>query len=241
MDADLLPMPDDWQRALAVVAHPDDLEYGAAAAIAAWTAAGRSVGYVLASRGEAGIDDIPPERSASLREEEQRRAAAIVGVDSVEFLDHVDGAIEYGLALRRDLAAAIRHHRPELIVTLNHHDGWAHGGWNSPDHRNVGRAVIDAVGDAANRWIFPDLVEDGLGPWNGTRWVAVSGSPRATHAVDVTDSLEASVASLEAHAEYLRALGGAMADARAFLTGTAQATGERFGGRPATSFELIAM
>lgn len=54
----LQPMPDDWRRALAVVAHPDDLEYGCAAAVAAWTDAGREVSYVLATRGEAGIDTL---------------------------------------------------------------------------------------------------------------------------------------------------------------------------------------
>lgn len=238
-DADYETMPDDFTRALAIVAHPDDVEYGAAAAVATWTAAGRSVAYVLASRGEAGIADIPPERSAVVREEEQVRAAALVGVDTVEFLDHRDGTIEYGTALRRDLAGAIRRHRPELIVTLNLHDRWSFGGWNSPDHRNVGRAAVDAVGDAANRWIFPDLVDDGLEPWSGVRYVAISGSPLAGHAVDITDGLEAAIASLEAHAEYLRALGGAMADARTFLTGMARTTGERFGGRMAAAFELI--
>lgn len=240
-DADYEPMPEDFRRALAIVAHPDDVEYGAAAAVATWTAAGRSVAYVLASRGEAGIADMPPDRSGPVREDEQRRAAALVGVDTVEFLDHRDGTIEYGTGLRRDLAGAIRRHRPELIVTLNLHDRWAFGGWNSPDHRNVGRAAVDAVGDAANRWIFPDLVEDGLEPWSGVRYVAISGSPLAGHAVDITDGLEAAIASLEAHAEYLRALGGAMADARTFLTGMARTTGERFGGRVAAAFELISL
>src|SRR4051812_18916265 len=104
-------MPEDWQRALAIVAHPDDLEYGASSAIARWTAQGRSVTYLLASRGEAGIDSIPPEESGPLRAGEQIAAAAEVGVDVVEFLDHPDGVIEYGVPLRRDLAAAIRRHR----------------------------------------------------------------------------------------------------------------------------------
>ncbi|MQY34090.1 hypothetical protein SRB17_20560 [Streptomyces sp. RB17] len=120
----LQPMPEDWQRALAVVAHPDDLEYGRAAAVAAWTDAGREVAYVLATRGEAGIDTLDPAVCGPLREREQRAGAAVVGVDSVEFLDHRDGVIEYGLALRRDIAAAIRRHRPELVITLNHRDTW---------------------------------------------------------------------------------------------------------------------
>jgi LmbE family N-acetylglucosaminyl deacetylase len=101
----LQPMPTDWQRALAVVAHPDDLEYGCAAAVAAWTDAGREVSYLLATRGEAGIDTMAPTECGPLREREQRASAAVVGVSAVEFLDHRDGMIEYGLPLRRDIAA----------------------------------------------------------------------------------------------------------------------------------------
>jgi LmbE family N-acetylglucosaminyl deacetylase len=110
--APLDEMSADWQRALAVVAHPDDLEYGAAADIAGWTDAGRSVGYLLATRGEAGIDSMPPEKAALIREAEQRASAALVGVAEVEFLDHPDGLVEYGVPLRRDIALAIRRHRP---------------------------------------------------------------------------------------------------------------------------------
>lgn len=233
-------MPDDWNRALAIVAHPDDLEYGASAAVAVWTDAGKSVRYVLASRGEAGIDGIEPELCGPLREREQIEAARRVGVDSVEFLDHRDGVIEHSLALRRDLAAMIRRHRPELVITLNHHDTWGNGWWNSADHRNLGRAVLDAVADAGNRWVFADLHQQQLEPWNGVRWVAISGSPLAGHAVDVTTGLDRAVASLEAHREYLRGLGdGAMSDPRSFLTAAAQQTARGFGGRLSTSFELL--
>lgn len=121
-------MPTDWQRALAVVAHPDDLEYGCAAAIADWTDGGREVVYVLATRGEAGIDTTAPDACAPLREAEQRASAAVVGVSTVEFLDHRDGVVEYGLALRRDISAAIRRHRPELVITLNHRETWGGAG-----------------------------------------------------------------------------------------------------------------
>lgn len=232
----LEPMPEDWERALAVVAHPDDLEYGASAAIARWTDSGKSVVYVLASRGEAGIDGIDPAESGPLREREQVEAARIVGVSRVEFLDHPDGVIEYGVPLRRDLAAAIRRHRPELVLTLNYAPAWPGGYRNSPDHRNVGAALLDAVGDAGNRWIFRDL---GLPPWGGVRWVAVSGAPEPTHAVDVTDSLDRGVASLAAHRAYLEGLGpGPMSDP-SFVREWAEQTGEDFGGVPAVAFELI--
>lgn len=235
----LEPFPTGWERALGVVAHPDDLEYGAAGAIAAWTAAGKQVAYVLATRGEAGIDGLAPEECAAIREAEQRASAAIVGVEAVEFLDHPDGRIEHSLALRRDIAAAIRRHRPEVVVTLNHHDTWGPGTWNTADHRNLGRAVLDAVGDAGNRWIFRELLDQGLEPWGGVRWVAVAGSPHPTHAVDITATFERAVASLEAHAAYLAGLGGDMADARGFLERFARRTGEQLGVELATAFELI--
>ncbi|GIG01825.1 PIG-L deacetylase family protein [Catellatospora citrea] len=238
----LEPMPQDWTRALAIAAHPDDLEYGVSGAVAGWTAAGKDVRYTLVTRGEAGIDTIPPAECGPLREAEQRAACAEVGVSELEFLGHADGVVEYGLALRRDLAAAIRRHTPDLVITANFHDTWPGGGWNSPDHRNVGRAVMDAIGDAGNRWIFPELVAEGLAPWGGVRYVAVGGSPQATHAVDITDTLDRAVASLDAHHAYLAGLGdNPMADTRAFLEWMADLNAPRFGGRRAAAFELYRM
>src|SRR5688572_1781421 len=87
-------VPEDWDRALAVVAHPDDLEYGAASAIARWTDQGKTITYCLVSAGEAGIDAMAPDECALVRMEEERRSAAVVGVDTVEFLGHPDGLIE---------------------------------------------------------------------------------------------------------------------------------------------------
>ncbi|MEU9335983.1 PIG-L deacetylase family protein [Streptomyces sp. NPDC048290] len=236
------PMPEDWQRALAVVAHPDDLEYGCAAAVARWTDGGREVAYVLATRGEAGIDTLEPAKAAPLREREQRASAAEVGVASVEFLDHRDGVVEYGTALRRDIAAAIRRHRPELLLTLNHRDTWGGVHWNTPDHVAVGRATLDAAADAGNRWIFPELIaEQGLEPWDGVRWVAVAGSTSPTHAVDATEGLDRAVRSLLAHRTYIEALTDTDPEtyARDLLTGFAEEAGTRFGGRPAVAFELF--
>ncbi|WP_327169329.1 PIG-L family deacetylase [Streptomyces subrutilus] len=242
----LPPMPTDWRRALAVVAHPDDLEYGGAAAVADWTDGGREVVYVLATRGEAGIDTLAPAECAPVREAEQRAGAAAVGVSRVEFLDHRDGVVEYGPDLRRDIAAAIRRHRPELVVTLNHRDTWGGegggGAWNSPDHQAVGRAVLDAAADAGNRWIFPELLaEQGLEPWNGVRWVAVTGTTTPTHAADAGPGMERAVRSLMEHKAYLAALTDQDPEeyVRGFLTGYAQQAAARFGGRPAVLFEVF--
>ncbi|CAM5282165.1 MULTISPECIES: PIG-L deacetylase family protein [Streptomyces] len=236
MTKQLDEMPMDFERALCVVAHPDDMEFGGAGAVASWTAAGKEVGYVLLTHGEAGIDGMRPEEAVRVREAEQRESAAIVGVGSVEFLGHPDGVVEYGVALRRDIAAAIRRHRPGLVVGYNHRDTTHTGRWNTADHRNTGRALLDAVADAGNRWIFPDAGE----PWGGVRYVAMAGSPDPTHAVDVTGAVDAAVASLEAHRTYLASLGGGgPVDVRTPLTGLFRATGERFGGRLSIPFELV--
>ncbi|MFE0642640.1 PIG-L deacetylase family protein [Streptomyces sp. NPDC058877] len=242
---DLLEMPDDWVRALAVVAHPDDLEYGCAAAVAAWTDQGKDVVYVLATRGEAGIDSLAPDVCGPLREQEQRDSAAVVGVDTVEFLDHRDGVVEYGPGLRRDITAAIRRHRPELLVTLNHRDTWGDGPgatWNTPDHLAVGRAVLDAAADAGNRWIFPELEDQGLEPWDGVRWVAVAASSTPTHAIDATPGMDRAIRSLLCHRAYIEALTDEPPEdyVRAFLASTASRVSTRFGGRPAVAFELFA-
>lgn len=241
MTKTLKTLPGDWQRALAIVAHPDDLEYGAAAAIAEWTDAGREVTYVLVTRGEAGIDGLPPEESARVREAEQRASAAVVGVEAVEFLGHRDGVIEGGVPLRRDLAAALRRHRPDLLVTINHRETWGGRAWNTPDHRIVGQAVLDAAGDAGNRWIFREQLVEGVEPWDGVRWVAVAGSPKPTHAQAVSgSSLERAIGSLIEHRAYLRGLGADPAEyARELYRRTAADTAERFGDSSGVTFELF--
>jgi LmbE family N-acetylglucosaminyl deacetylase len=238
----LEPMPEDWHRALAVVAHPDDIEWGTAGAVAGWTAAGKEVAYLLATRGEAGIDGMSPEQAGPLREAEERAAAAQVGVHSVEFLGHRDGVIEYGIALRRGIALAIRRHRPELVITHNHHDYWRPGTWNTPDHKAVGRATVDAAADAGNRWIFPPTGSDPE-PWRGVRWVAIAASPLASHAVDISGQRDRAIASLAAHATYLRALSDTPPERRAaeLIDEMAATDPAVFDGRAHLAFELITL
>ena len=229
--------PEDWERALAIMAHPDDMEYGGAAAVARWTGQGKRVAYLLVSKGEAGIDSMDPAECARVRMGEQLDSAAVVGVTDVEFLDHPDGTIEYGLPLRRDLAAAIRRQRPELVISVNHRETYGGTYLNMADHRVVGQATIDAVRDAANRWVFPELRDEGLEPWSGVRYLAITASPRAMHAVDVTATFDAGVDSLRRHAAYLAGLGDP--DPEQFLRHGAEATAERFGGRLGVPFELL--
>lgn len=236
---DLLALPEDWSRALAIVAHPDDLEYGAAAAIARWTEQAKWIGYVLASSGEAGIDGTAPAESGPLREQEERAGAARVGVDTVEFLGHRDGVIEAGLDLRRDLARAIRRHRPDVLILMNYAERWSFGPMNMADHRAVGIAALDAARDAGNRWVFPELLDDGLEPWSGVQWAAVGASPHCTHGVDVTATIDRGIASLAEHRAYLAGLGDAGTDPDSFLREHARDAGVRLGVEYAVEFELI--
>ena len=229
-------LPEDWDLALAVVAHPDDMEYGAAAAVARWTGQGKHVAYVLVSDGEAGISTMPPAEVGPLRREEQRASCATVGVQDVEFLGHPDGAIVEGLALRADLATAIRRHRPDVVLSINYRDGWGGPSWNHADHRAVGRSLLDAVRDAANPWCFTDRGE----AWDGVRFTAFNASPEPTHGVDVTATFDVGVASHACHRTYLEALGGDQADPSAFLRQTATAAGARLGVALAATFEVIA-
>jgi len=229
-------VPEDWKRGLVIVAHPDDIEYGAAAAVARWTAQGKHIRYVLASRGEAGIAGLPPTQAGPLREAEETAAAKAVGVHEVEFLGYPDGRIEESLTLRRDLARAIRRHRPDMVILFNFRESWEAGYVNSADHRAVGRAALDAIADAANEWIFPEL--GGLPIWSA-RWAAVTG-PIVTHAVDVSDSIDAALESLVAHGRYLSALNSKpVAEQARVIVERATAPIEGFAAAHAVGFELF--
>ncbi|WP_431954718.1 PIG-L deacetylase family protein [Nocardia lijiangensis] len=228
-------VPEDWQRGLVIVAHPDDIEYGAAAAVARWTGQGKDIRYVLVTSGEAGIAGMPPAEAGPLRQAEEIASAKAVGVDQVEFLGYPDGRVQESLELRRDLAAAIRRHRPEMLVLFNFGDTWAPGYANSADHRAVGRAGLDAVSDAGNEWIFPELAD--LPTWS-PRWAAVAG-PVATHAVDVTANLDQAAASLTEHRRYLEVLSSEpVADQVRAIVDMATGPKDGFPAERAVGFEL---
>lgn len=237
----LEPLSEEWDRALCVVAHPDDMEFGAAAAVARWTGQGKTLAYCMVSSGEAGIDAMEPEECRRVREAEQLESARIVGVPQVGFLGFPDGVIEYGVALRHAIAREVRRTRPEIVVTSNFRDTWGGRNLNQPDHIAVGRAVVDGVRDAANRWVFHDQIAAGLEPWGGVREVWAFGSPQATHGVDTTDTFEVGVASLQAHRAYIEGLGWEHFDAREFLEGFGRQAGQRLGVGFAASFEVFPM
>jgi LmbE family N-acetylglucosaminyl deacetylase len=237
----LEPLSEDWQRGLAVVAHPDDMEFGASAAVARWTGQGKQIAYCMVTSGEAGIDGIEPERSRVIREAEQVESARIVGVDTVEFLGLPDGILEYGVPLRRSITEVVRRHRPEIVITGNFRDTFGGRNLNQADHIAVGKATLDAVRDAGNRWVFPEQLGAGLEQWGGVTEVWAAGSPLAGHGVDITDTFPAGVASLAAHKAYIDGLGWENFDPEEFLEGFARATGTRMGVAMAVGFEVFPM
>lgn len=232
----MIEFPEDWDNALVIVAHPDDVEYPGAAPVARWTAQGKRVSYLVACRGEAGLDDVDPEKSARIRVEEQIAAGAEVGVSDIEFLEHPDGMIEYSLRLRREIAQTIRRVRPDFVLIGNHRETSGNGMLNMSDHRAVGQAAIDAVRDAANRWVFRDLQHE---PWGGVRHMALLGSPTPTHAVDVGEHFDAGVRALLAHRIYLENLQTTPAAAEAMLRKFAMAVADEFDGRPGVALEML--
>ncbi len=237
----LEPVNEDWGRALAVVAHPDDMEFGAAAAVARWTGQGKQIVYCMVTSGEAGIDAMPPDECRLVRESEQIESARLVGAEAVEFLGLPDGVLEYGVDLRRAITAAVRAHRPEVVLTNNFRATWGGRNLNQADHIAVGRATLDAVRDAGNRWVFTEQLVDGVEPWGGVREVWTAGSPEAAHGVDTTGTFAAGVASLAAHSAYIDGLGWTDFDPEEFLQSVARPAGSRLGTTYGAAFEVFPM
>lgn len=183
------PFPTDWTTALVLVPHPDDPEYGCSAAVAKWTAEGKAVHYALASRGEMGIEGMPPAEAGPLREGEQRRSAAVVGVTGVQFWDFPDSDIRDTPALRTKIAETITALAPEMVVTIYGGAEWGPGMPNQRDHIEFSNAVAAAYDSLAEppRWLF-------------------ECGPDTTHCEVVDAHVETAVASLEAHAVYLSVL-----------------------------------
>jgi LmbE family N-acetylglucosaminyl deacetylase len=228
------------ERALCVVAHPDDLDFGSAGTIATWTSAGTEVTYCILTDGDAGgFDETPRDQMGPMRQEEQRAAAAAVGVTDVRFLGHPDGRLEPTLDLRRDIARVIRQVRPQRVLTSSPERNWDRIAASHPDHMAAGEATMRAVyPDARNPFAFPELLADeGLEAWTVSE-VWVNPSPRADHAVDVTDVVELKFAALKSHVSQV----GHVEDLEKFVTEWMRVTAERFDlpeGRLAEAFHVV--
>lgn len=190
------------ERVLCFGAHPDDIDFGAAGTVAAWTAAGVEVSYCIMTDGDAGGFD-PSQREAivSLRAEEQRRAAALAGVSKIHYLHERDGFLEPSHDVMRGVVKVIREVRPDVVLSMHPERNWNRIQKSHPDHLAVGEAVTRAVYPALeNPFAYPELAEAGLEayklPW---LWLFAGPEERENHFVDVTDHVEDKLAAIHVH------------------------------------------
>ncbi len=181
MNSSNIPTP---KRVLVIAAHPDDAEFGCAATIAKWTSNGASAAYIVVTDGSKGTWDanIHPFELAIRREEEQRKACAVLGVEEVHFLRHRDGEVTATPDLRRELATWIRALKPDVVIT---HDPWKQYALH-PDHREVGRLVCDAVVAARDPLYLAELTRAGVGSHRPSE-LLLWEPDRANHIEEVTD------------------------------------------------------
>jgi LmbE family N-acetylglucosaminyl deacetylase len=209
-------------RAMVVAPHPDDGESGCSGTTAKWIREGCEVVYVVCTNGDKGTSDVEmtPAKLAGIREEEQRKAAEILGVKDVVFLGHGDGELENNLVFIGELVHAIRRFKPDTILTTDPHRMETH---NHRDHRATGQAVLDACFPyARDRLHFVEHEKEGLEPHKvGT--VLLWGADRPDVMIDISDSIEAKLTALMQHvsqvgdsysdvAEWVKAFGRRAAD-----------------------------
>jgi LmbE family N-acetylglucosaminyl deacetylase len=193
--------PAPFASALVVVAHPDDAEFMAGGTVARWAREGTAVHYCVLTDGSAGSNEpgMTREELARIREREQRAAAAVLGVREVTFLGFPDGALEVNPETRRALTRVVRRVRPEVILAPDPSRLWSASGYiNHWDHKQAGTLVLCAVmPDAPTRLRFPELLEEGLEPFEVPNLWLAAEEPDTY--VDITETLEAKLAALAEH------------------------------------------
>lgn len=193
--------PDRIERALVIIAHPDDVDFGAAGTVANLTDAGVVVTYCLVTDGQAGGFDetISRPRMAAIRREEQTKAAAEVGVTDLCFLGHMDGEVQFTMELRHELTRVIRNTRPNVVITQSPEINLASVYSSHPDHVATGQAAFAAVyPDARNPFAFPELLTSGYAPWSVDElWIM--NHPAGADYVDITAQLDRKMSALHCH------------------------------------------
>lgn len=184
-----------------VAAHPDDPELLMGGTVARLAREGRAVTYVIVTNGNKGSADrnITSEDLIAIREEEQRRAAGVLGVERVAFLGYEDGELEDTRAVRRDITRQIRRWRPDLIITLNPQRTYSNfPGWHR-DHRTTGRVALDCIYPLARDHLaFPELLP-GDEP-HTVREVYVVQWEQPKLLIDITDTMHLKLAAIRCHA-----------------------------------------
>jgi LmbE family N-acetylglucosaminyl deacetylase len=234
---------DGVRRVLVVTAHPDDVDFGSAGTIAAFTSAGVEVTYCIVTNGEAGGSDRSMTRAemAALRQDEQRAAAATVGVTDVRFLGYPDGRVQPTIELRGDISRVIRQVRPERVITQSPLRNLDSIYASHPDHLAAGEAALDAVyPDSRNPFAHPELLDvERLEPWTVPElWIMGPGGQQAGVAVDTTATVERKVAALLCHKSQMSDPDGVAERVRDWARGNAGLAGLPEG-RSAELFRVI--
>ncbi|HET7311833.1 MAG TPA: PIG-L deacetylase family protein [Mycobacteriales bacterium] len=225
------------RRALAVFAHPDDVDFGAAGTVARWVQEGWDVRYVCATRGQKGAWDahMDVDEYGDLREAEQRAAAKVVGVDDVTFLDFMDSEVFDNLELRLALSREFRRHRPHRLLTMVPDPLPTDAFVNHPDHRAIGQCALDITmtgGTTAS--IFPELLSEGLQPWRELEETWLMGPGIKARAVDVTDTVDVKLEALHCHSSQI-----GDRDIDTFVRRRLRDAGRTFGMTYAETFRVI--
>lgn len=217
------------ERVLVVVAHPDDVDFGAGGTVATWTDAGLQVSYCVVTDGDAGGFDpaVPRGEIGGIRRDEQRAAAKVLGVEDVVFLGYPDGQLEVTMDLRRDISRVIRQKRPHRILLQSPERNWERIHGSHPDHLAAGEAALCAVyPDARNPFTHLQLAAEGLEAWTvGETWVMTPAGNANRH-VDVTDTFSRKLDALRAHASQTAHMDDLEVMLRTWLTRNAEQAGE---------------
>ena len=193
-------------RGLAILAHPDDIDFNSAGTMAKWVKAGIVVTYLLITSGDAGgFGSVSREDIATTRRREQIEAARIVGVNDVRFLEgYPDGNVQVTETLVKDIVRVIRDVRPHRVVSMSAERDWFHIHQGHPDHLAVGEATARAVYPAArNPFAFPELAEqESLPAWT-VEELWIQAHPRPNHTEDIADEIDLKIKAILAHASQL--------------------------------------
>lgn len=227
---------------LGIGAHPDDLDYYAGGTMAAFAKQGADVYYLILTDGSKGSNDraITNEQLRGIRQDEQRKAGAILGVKDIVFCDFLDGELENTLEVKREIVKMIRKVKPDVVVSLDPTIYYSAqlGFVNHPDHRVAGQATIDAVYPLArDHMSFPGLLNEGYGPHNTATLLLMSMYvTEPTFAVDITETIEQKYQALAAHASQF-----SIQEMKEHIDKLAAETGVRFGYSRAEPFVRIDM
>ncbi len=221
-----------FERAMVVVAHPDDAEVQCAGTLALWAEEGKRITYVVMTKGDKGTQDpdMDGDTLFNIRKEEQMRAAEEVGVEKVIFVGHRDGELEVTMERRRALTRILREHQPEVLVT---HDPWMRYQLH-PDHRASGTLALDAMISARDRLYFPEQIGQGLQPCRVRRALLFASDQPDFH-VDITSTIDRKLKALGLHESQV----GQWGNWKDRIRQRAEAAGESQGLKYAEAFKKL--